>query len=243
MARLGLLTRSTLLALLLAGAQDLRADVFSLFQSPVRSGTWSNGAAAEVLGAKKLWSEPVLINGSEVSLGMSLVDSSFESCIFQLRSSFPKASYAGNSDSLVMETKLDNGRRLRLFLVQMPGIYPVIQFSMEIPADLSSTPQWPSNIPLPPSSTPVTVMQFPNRGSTYGLFSSALSPDQALAELRKSMLSNGWHVAGDDGGSNESGGDIYLKDRPLEITIVGANAGQDGKTKGSVYTRSIGKQQ
>ena len=240
------LRRLTALAALLAlplAAPAARADVFSLwsFQPSPHSGSWSSSAAADALSQKKLWSEPVVVNGSEVSLGISLLDTEFESCVFQLRSAFPKASYAGNSSSLLMETKLDGGRRLRLFIVSLPGIYPVVQFTMELPSTLPANPQWPSNLPLPPSSKPLTVMQFPNRGSAYGLFSSALTPDQALSEMRKSMVSGGWHPTGGDGGSNESGGDVYMHEHPFEISIVGAGAGADGVTRGSVYTRALTK--
>ena len=244
MARLPhLMTLLASLLLLPLASPEARADVFSLwsFQPSGRSGSWSSAAAVDLLSQKKLWSEPVIVNGSDVSLGISLVDTEFETCVFELRSAFPKASYAANANSLLMETKLEGGRRLRLYIISIPGIYPVIQFTMELPPTLSPNPQWPSSIPLPPSSTPLTVMQFPNRGSSYGLFSSALSPDQALSEMRKSMVSGGWRPAGGDGGSNESAGDVYLRERPLEISIVGANSGEDGVTRGSVYTRALTK--
>jgi hypothetical protein len=125
--------------------------------------------------------------------------------------------------------------------VELPGIYPVMQFSMELPASLPEKPQWPAEIPLPSSSQAVTVMQFPKRGSTYGLFSSSLTPEEALAELRRSMISSGWKAAGGDGGSHESGGEVYLREKPLEISIVGASSDENGKTRGSVYTRALSK--
>lgn len=223
-------------------AFEASADIFSLWslQPSARSGSWPSSAAADVLSQKKLWAEPVIVNGSEVSLGISLVDTEFDSCVFQLRSAYPKASYAGNSSSMLMEAKLDGGRRLRLFIVSLPGIYPVIQFTMELPPSMPN-PQWPQSLPLPPSSTPLTVMQFPNRNSSYGLYSSELSPDQALSEMRKSLVAGGWRPAGGDGGSNESGGDVYMRERPFEIAIVGANADEKGVTRGSIYTRAIGK--
>ncbi len=237
--------KTTAALTLLLAACAAQADVFSLWSSFRPSSSQGASAAAssaeEMLAAKKLWTEPVVVNGSELGLGIALVDADFETCAARLREAYPKAPCAGNADELLMEIKLENGRRLRVYIVRMPGIGPVMQFTMELPSKLAQTPQWPAELPLPPSSTPLTVMRFPNRSSVYGYFSSALSPDQALADMRKNLLSSGWKVAGDDGGSNVSGGDFYLKEKPLSVSIVGANADENGQTRGSAYSRKIGK--
>ena len=220
------------------------ADVFSLWPTMPsgKSSSWPGGAAADALNPKKLWTEPLVLNGVDSSMGIALVDSSFESCVFQLRSAYPKASFAGNGNSLLMEAKLESGRRMRLFVIQMPGIYPVIQFTMEVPEKIPTSPKWPSTLPLPSGATPITVMEFPKRGSSYGFFSCPQSKEQASIEMKQQFVSSGWRAMGSD--TNEKGGssgDVFIHSTPPEIAIVGVSTDEAGQTRGSVYSRKTGK--
>ncbi len=227
-----------LLAFILPSA-ELRADVFSLWPFSQGSGGVSTGNG-EIMNPKRLWTEPVLINGRDVSLGVSIVETPFSDCMRQLKAIYPKSSFAGNSSSLLMDVPLEGGRRLRLYLVSLGEASPSLQFTMEIPPGPARVPDWIPGLPMPPSSTPVTVMSFPKRGSSYGFFSSGLSPEQAISEMRKSMLASGWRQAGgDEAAGDSSSGETFIRDKPLEIAIVGASSMDDGSTRGSVYLRSI----
>jgi hypothetical protein len=143
--------KTTAALTLLLAACAAQADVFSLWSSFRPSSSQGASAAAssaeEMLAAKKLWTEPVVVNGSELGLGIALVDADFETCAARLREAYPKAPCAGNADELLMEIKLENGRRLRVYIVRMPGIGPVMQFTMELPSKLAQSLNGQRNCP------------------------------------------------------------------------------------------------
>jgi len=231
-------SRMAAVLLLLAFAPQLRAEVFSLWPFSQGGGGGTVGTG-EVLNPKKLWTEPVVINGTDVSLGVALVETPIGDCMRQLKGAYPKASFAKNSSSILMES-LANGKRMRLFLVSLGPSAPSLQFSMEIPQGERKVPDWIPEMPLPPASTPVTVMSFPNRGSAYGFFSSRLKPEEAVAEMRKNMAAAGWRRgSGDEALGDSTAGETFFRDNPLQIAIVGAAGLEDGSTRGSVYLRSI----
>ena len=226
------------LASLFLFANPALTDVFSLWPFPHSGGSGSS----EALNPKLLWSEPVTINGVDASLGISILDMELDACASQLKSAYPDGKSVRSKASLVFETPAGNGFKERLLLVAMPGIHPVMQFSMRVPDKLAAVkPDWPSAMPLPPSSTPLVVMNFPKRNSDYGLFSSNFAPSQSLSEISASFKANGWARMDETPASASSSGNggVFLNSDSSKIAIVGVSSEPDGGSRGAIYMRPL----
>jgi len=228
----------SLMALLSLSALSARADVFSLFPLSHAGG----GGSGEAMEAKLLWSEPVTINGIDASLGISILDIGIDECAAKLKKAYPNGKSARSRDSIVFETTAGKGLKERLFFVAMPGIYPIMQFSMKVPDSLStSKPQWPASMPLPSSSKPISVMSFPKRNSDYGLFSSDMPSSQCLQEISSAFKSNGWMRMDEEPASARSSGNggVYLSSDSTKIAIASVSDSPDGGSKGAIYMRPL----
>ena len=148
-----------------------------------------------------------------------------------------------NSNSLLFEVPLSNGARRRYYLVEFGGIIPMIQFSMLLPATSAKggTVAWPSDFPLPGGARPLTVMEFPKRGSVYGAFSSPFASAQTLSDMAKSLQNAGWKSIGKESSASPlASGDVFLRDKPSAILIIGVSASPDSATSnGTIYLRRL----
>ena len=229
----------------LVGSFPLYGDVFTIWPfsggGAKPSGNNSGSNVIDILQATKLWSEPVIINGRRLSLGISLVRSDLKTCVIQLRDLYPKASMARNSNSVLMNIKLANEMQRRIFLIELNGPFPVIAFSMDIPKKIPDRFSWPSDIPIPSGATPISYMEFPKRDATYGHFSfTAASASQALGEMKSSLSAMGWKAVTRESSTSIAEGEIFLRDNPKSIMIVNLSLSKNSSTgKGSVYLRPL----
>lgn len=231
----------SVLTVLFMSTGNLNADVFSLWPFATSKSGASNTDMSNALSQKKLWDEKVIVNGNELSLGISLLDTPMDEAVAAMRRLFPKASIAMNSNSALFEIKLADGTRRRTYLVELNGMAPVLQFSMDVPPSSEiSKPVWPENLPLPPGATPMLTMKFPKRNSDYGMFSSPYNKDQVINDIMKSLNAAGWKSAGKESSSNPelSTGDVFIRDNPLEIMILGVT-GTNGTCRGTMYARPL----
>ncbi len=212
------------------------ADVFTL--APFSGG--GKGDPSELLSQLDLWTEPVVINGVGGGLKISVLDIGLQICVDQLRRNFPDAKIAKNDNSALFEIKEKNGGRKRIYLVELGGVYPVIQFSIDLPSKISDTPAWPHSLPLPPDSKPLSTMEFPSRKATYGFFSTSLPADEALRSIRLQIGAGGWQAFGShDNPMNPAKGDVFINKKPLSIMIVSFSENEDGEVRGAIYQKPI----
>jgi hypothetical protein len=212
------------------------AEVFTL--APFSGG--GKGDPSEFLGPLDLWTEPVVINGVSGGLKISVLDIELRVCVDQLKRNFPDAKFLRNGNSALFEIKENNGRRKRIYLVELGGVYPVIQFSIDLPPKIPDSPSWPRNLPLPPDSKPVSTMEFPSRKATYGYFSTALSADEALRSIRVQIGAQGWQAFGShDNQMNPAKGDVFINKKPLRIMIVSFSENENGEVKGAIYQKPV----
>ena len=204
---------------------SLQADVFTL-------GLFRGGKSwgADVLGGAKLWTEKMKINGIETGMRLTLLDKDLDECFRIMKNQFPDAKFLANKESILVEIKREKGIIERLYLVNIGGVYPVLQFSIEIPEKMPKEPDWPENLPLPPGSFPKKVIELPERGTIYGSYVSSISAKRVLNDADATMTSDGWSSAGKG---------VYLKDKPMRIVLVTAIEDENGKTHGSVIKRKL----
>ena len=212
----------------------LPAEVFSLWPF---SGNGASGLQDAVQSAP-LWTEQVIVNGRSLELGVSLNRNPLDVCYRNLRKLYPDASFALNANSLLTEFKLKNGLRRRLYLLSVNGIYPVISFSMDLPPSGMKPADWPADFPLPAGATPVMTMRFPKRNAVYGAFSSKFDIPQTLPGLAASLKSMGWSsVSGEHLDPMNGTGEVFLKNDPPSLLIIGLTPRKDGGCFGSLYQR------
>lgn len=208
-------------------ATALDAKVFTL-----RPGGGKGGAAvaADALGGAAIADEPVKVNGLDATLSVKLLRTNFEECVATLLRAFPKAKFAANKVSLLMEVKRPDGSIERLFLVRLGGVYPVMQFSMEFPKGLPKNPKWPEDIPRPGGAEPTSTIELPRKKTVCVAFKTSLPADRVAEDVAADLLSAGWR---------EFGKGTFMRDDPQEILIVAARTDDKGVTRGSIVRRPL----
>lgn len=226
-----------------------KADVFSLWpfgeNGTAASGGRTPADLSAILEPKKFWDEDVIINGERLKLNIALVELPVSDAVRLLRSSFPDAPMAANEYSILMEQTMENGKRRRLFLLAMPGVAPLLQFTMDLPS--SSSPSrvkqnsdWPGEFPLPAGSYDLLSMRFPKRSATYGVFSSPYGREQVLAELTGNLKASSWIPVSSESkdGTPGAGGEFFMRESPPSLMLVGTVPSKQG-TRVTMYMRPL----
>ena len=216
-------------------AFPLSAEVFSLW--PFSSGE-GGGDLDDALKPAKLWSEKVIVDGHSLELGVSLVRNPLDVGYKNLRRLYPNARFAANSNSLLVETKRKDGIRRRLYLLSIEGIYPTIEFTMDLPADKLKPSHWPADFPLPPGSRPIAVMEFPKRSAVYGAFASEFGIAQTLPSVAAALKNSGWNSVTNEHKDTLNGtGEVFMKQNPPSLIIIGFSPTKNGGCIGTIYKR------
>ncbi|HCE42933.1 MAG TPA: hypothetical protein DET40_05250 [Lentisphaeria bacterium] len=228
--------KKLVITLLLVCFQPAYAEVFTL--APF-SGS-GRGEPEDFLHPLSLWTEPVIINGVASSLRICALETGLDISIDQMRRNYPNAKILKNRNSTLIEFKDPDGYRKRIYLVELGGLYPVLQFSMDLPAKIPEAPSWPKELPLPPDSTPVSTMEFPDRKSTYGFFKTALPADAAMSSVAMQLNAEGWQSFGSHNNpATTSKGDVFIKKNPLRMMAVSLSENGKGEVSGAVYAKPL----
>jgi len=193
------------------------------------------------LNEHKLWTEPVVVNGVKLGIEMSLLDEPFSICLSRMKKLYPDAQMTSNNKSLLFEiTK--NGVRRRIYIVGIGGIYPSIQFAVDMSQNIPENFTWPRDLPLPSGAIPQRYVALPDRGSVMGSFRSISDPKTTIDMLSSLLESDGWVSAG--AGSDlrpESSGGIYLKTDPVRVMNIAAGKNKSGECFATVYMHTAKK--
>lgn len=216
--------------LLSLAVQTVKAEVFTF--APFAKGKGVTGEGAEItdaMGGAKLWSEPIIVNGSKTKMHLRLLKNNLSECYLTFRKHFPKASFRLSPGALLVEFKHKDGTLERIYLVEMNGLYPVIQFAMSFPNGLPrDTDEWPVELPLPAGADIQNTISLPDRNVSYGTFTTPMSKNGALSDVRGTLVSKGW--------TNLKEG-VFIKDKPLSIMLVSFSQDDKGVTRGFVLKR------
>ena len=243
------------LAALLAMPCGLRADVFSIWPfgggSAGKSGVSDELSAeaaedtlATLLDATQFWSEKVTINGRNMTMKISMSDQSLPVVRASVLKLFPNAQVAGNESSLLMKRPLDDGSSQRIFLLQLRGLNPLLQFTTVLPKDMPREcplELWPTDFPFTSGAKNLTLMNFPNRGSyfgTYEIANSEIAP--VMDDLAAKIKSKGWVPATmEHADLFEGAGDVFMKKDPDALLLLGIVRDAAGSVQVSFYTRKL----
>ena len=244
-----------LAAVLLAAPYGLHADVFSIW--PFGGGSAGKGGASDdlsaesaedtlaaLLDATQFWSEKVTVNGRNMTMKISMSDQSLSLVRASVLKLFPSAQVAGNESSLLMRRPLDDGSSQRIFLLQLRGLNPLLQFTTVLPKDMPrECPKelWPADFPVAAGAASFTLMNFPNRGSyfgTYEIANSEIAP--VMDDLTAKIKSAGWGPATIEHADLFAGaGDVFMKKDPDALLLLGIVRDASGAVQVSFYTRKL----
>ncbi len=243
-----------LAAALIAAPCGLRADIFSIW--PFGGGSaGKNGVSdmsaesaedtlATLLDATQFWSEKVTVNGRNMTMKISMSDQSLPLVRASVLKLFPNAQVAGNESSLLMKRPLDDGSSQRIFLLQLRGLNPLLQFTTVLPKDMPrECPMelWPVEFPVAAGAKDFTLMNFPNRGSHFGTYTvteSEIAP--VMDDLTAKIKSKGWAPATmEHADLFEGAGDVFMKKDPDALLLLGIVRDAAGAVQVSFYTRKL----
>ena len=243
---------SVLAACLLAVPCVLRADVFSIWPFGGGAKAGSSDVSAEsaedtlatLVGATQFWSEKVAVNGQNLTMKISMSDQPLSLVRSSVLKLFPDAQVAGNENSLLMRRPLADGGSQRIFLLQLRGMYPLLQFTTVLPKDrVKECPRnlWPVEFPIVSGATNFQLMKFPNRGSSFGTYeiaSTEIAPvmDDLVAKIR----SKGWAPATmEHADLFEGAGEVFMRKDPDALLLLGIVRDAAGSVQVSFYTRKL----
>ena len=244
---------SALAALLLSVPCGLHADVFSIWPF---GGAGRNGGASDLssesaedtlaalLDATQFWSEKVSINGRNMTMKISMSDQPLSLVRASVLKLFPTAQAAGNESSLLLRRPLEDGGSQRIFLLQLRGMNPLLQFTTVLPEDMPrECPRslWPAEFPVAPGAKSFQLMKFPNRGSLFGTYEiadSEIAP--VMDDLAAKIRSAGWAPASIEHADLFAGaGEVFMKKDPDELLLLGIVRDAAGAAQVSFYTRKL----
>ena len=203
--------------------------------------------AASLQKTSKFWQEKIQVNGTELTLDISLVETSLKELQTTLAKIFNgrKDVFLGaNSNSILLQEVRKDGSLKRQYYLELSGIHPVLLFEMIIPPGRRkhSEEDWPAELPLAYGAENVTSMKFPVRSAVYGAFSlkEKLMP-QVLGEMTDQLESMGWQkVSRESDNVFEGTGEVFLKDNSSKLMILGIAPDADGRgVRVSMYSRPI----
>ena len=246
---------SVLTTTLLAVPCGLRADIFSIW--PFGRGASGGGAApadisaesaedtlATLLDATQFWSEKVTINGQDLTMKISMSEQPLSLVRSSVLKLFPTAQAAGNETSLLLRRPLEDGGSQRIFLLELSGLNPLLQFTTVLPKDrVKECPRslWPVEFPIVSGATNFQLMKFPNRGSSFGTYeiaSTEIAPvmDDIVAKIRNA----GWEPSSIEHADLFAGsGEIFMKKDPDALLLFGIVNDASGAVQISFYTRKL----
>jgi len=243
---------SLLAACLLAVPCVSRADVFSIWPFGGGAKAGSADVSAEsaedtltaLVGATQFWSEKVTVNGQNLTMKISMSDQPLSLVRSSVLKLFPDAQVAGNENSLLMRRPLSDGGSQRIFLLQLRGMNPLLQFTTVLPKDrVAECPigLWPAEFPLVSGASNLQLMKFPNRGSLFGTYEIADSEmGPVVDDLAAKIGYAGWVPATiEHSDLFEGSGEIFMKKDPDELLLFGAVRDVTGTVQVSFYTRKL----
>ncbi|MBQ9771579.1 MAG: hypothetical protein IJW23_07120 [Lentisphaeria bacterium] len=216
---------------------SVSAEVFSLWPFSGHDERM-NASPDALLRPSNLWTEKIKANGMDLDLRVALISTPFRNCMALLRKNYPDARFAANKKNIIMERKLPDGSRERTLLIAIDGIYPVMQFSLVLPAKRSVAKEWPGEFPLLPGAKPVTVMYFPKRSAVYGMFHAPMNVRNALPQMISQLASRGWQPVSNENIMGTGSGEVFLNEAKKEILIIGFSNSADGSgCMGTLYKK------
>ena len=243
-----------LAAVLLSAPCGLRADIFSIWpfgggsagktDASDLSADSAEDTLATLLDATQFWSEKVLVNGQSLTMKISMSDQSLSLVRASVLKLFPTAQAAGNESSLLMRRPLEDGSSQRIFLLQLSGMNPLLQFTTVLPKDMPREcplSLWPAEFPIAPGATSFQLMNFPNRGSLFGTYEigdSEIAP--VMDDLAAKIRSAGWAPSTMEHADLFAGaGEVFMKKEPDALLLLGIVRDAAGAAQVSFYTRKL----
>ena len=247
------LCRTLIFAVAIFAATELRADIFSIWPFGSAKNATGDGISAEsaedvladLLDARQFWSEKVTMNGQNMTMKISMSDQSLSRVRASVLKMFPSAQAAGNESSLLLRRPLDDGGSQRIFLLQLKGLNPLLQFTTALPQDMPKEcprPLWPADFPLFPGAANLQLMRFPNRGSLFGTYEvAAAEQPEVLDMLTAKIRAAGWAPAtAEHADLFEGSGDVFMKEDPAALLLLGVvRDPASGSIQVSFYTRKL----
>lgn len=222
------------------------ANIYSLWPFS-ENGNVSLDSAASMQKVSRFWQEKIIVNGTELKLDISLVETPLKELqvtLSKLFSGRKDVFIGGNSNSILLQEIQPDGSLKRQYYLELSGIHPVLLFEMIIPPGRRkySEEDWPSELPFVYGAENMTSMKFPVRNAVYGAFSlkDKLMP-QVLGEMTDQLESMGWQkVSRESDNVFEGTGEVFLKDNSSKLMILGIAPDADGRgVRVSMYTRPI----
>lgn len=225
-------------------AQD--ANIYSLWPFS-DSGSISLETSASMQKTSRFWQEKIVVNGTELMLDISLVETPLKELQVNLSKFFSGRKdvfIGGNSNSILLQEIQKDGSLKRQYYLELSGIHPVLLFEMIIPPGRRkySEEDWPSELPFVHGAENMTSMKFPVRNAVYGAFSlkEKLMP-QTVEEMTNHLEAMGWQkVSREADNVFEGTGEVFLTEDSSKLMILGVVPDADGRgVRVSMYTRPI----
>lgn len=203
------------LGVFLFGALDVSGAVFSL--KPGRTG----GGSRFLSEMRQIWDEPMMLNGFQTRLTISMTENSVADLLAELRIRYPNLKTREGEGGVVVEIPAAEGIT-RLLLMRMGGV--TLQFSTRLPKQLPSA-LWPRGLPQLAGAQARVVTEFPERGTVSVQFTMSGRAADNLALAVGQCQSAGWHdIAASPSEDGSHGGTMMMSEDGGSLIALGFTA-------------------
>lgn len=176
----------------------------------------------ELLPQKKLMQEKVICNGVRTEVDISLLSGTLEDLLAELRGRYPDLKINVRRGGVLFSIPLGKKYQERVLLVEAEG--KVTAFTMRLPRPMTSRPEWPQDLPLPPGAEVDEVVQFTGRGSVYAAFHGA--EPGALNRVSTTLASYGFFSVTRESEQAGGRGELFMNAAKKQMMLL--SIGQDG---------------
>lgn len=223
------------------------AEVYLLRPERSKDGSGSAKLAGDIfeaLAPRRLWTEEIVVNGISISIDIALLEITFQEARQNIKSSFPEAKFASNKDSFLAEITASDGRRKRIYVVELGAFFPCIQFAAILPEKKIPSeflvPQEIENL-IPPESKIVNYYSLPKRNSICVNFNCSFEPEMAMSMLKTRASSVGWKSFDNtqNAQSVSKCATFFQGSSPMQIMLVDIVANGGGGSVGTIIVKSF----
>ena len=211
------------------------AEVYTL----VPGGAGASAAVAEILQAKPVLSEPVLINGSKGTLTVAACKLSPEDAAQFLKQKAGLTILSSGAGSLVVDEKAPGTELRRHFIIRAAPNRETVVFSLRLPADAAKSTAavaaWPTELPAAPG-TPELAMRLDRTATSLSTYYSPRQPAAAAAEYGEQLRQAGWQVLSTD---LAAGNAEYLNPKTARLVLVRTAPAPNGSLISIFCSRTV----
>ncbi|UDQ97726.1 hypothetical protein AAEX28_12085 [Lentisphaerota bacterium WC36G] len=187
-------------------------------------------------------SEPMVINGLNIDLGMAMTKMSLLDCFNYFKNKYKDLKIKVNNNTFIVSFLNDKGELERFYFFQDDPKKLTNAFYMTIPKNAPKEPKlWPSDLPQTNGMKATQTIKLPNRNNSMARFSFVGNKNAMINSLSSKLNSAGYIAYSDPSTISNNAlktGNLFISKDASEIVMFSVS----DNGKGTIIKRKIAKE-